>query len=315
MKLSRNKYLKLSRKIETSDEKIENIKLEKKLNKYYSTNFNSTKEFENSIKTAFRNKKNKNKINRTFGKIAKAVTAFACVMFLTYFTYASPIMDYILENFNFGIYNVNNSGIMASLKDGNLQNVYMDYIEENGVKVKISYVLINELNLYLVFDVETDFDLYEKGIENVDFDNLRIVNENMEEIYIRNLDNTSEGSKIIILDNYHFRNVVFVASNEIPKSKELCVSFSKMTLYKNLLNKSEKSDLFKDDLSMNFDYKLKITDNMTYSIKYDIKDVQISDESIVLKKVLYDETGLNLLIQSNDKHFSVILGKTEKVSE
>ena len=69
---------------------------------------------------------------------------------------------------------------------------------QNGIGVKASYVLMNELNLYLVFDIETDFDLYEAGIENISFKDLRITNDSGEELWSEGNFENIQGNKIII---------------------------------------------------------------------------------------------------------------------
>ena len=213
---------------------LEEDYLDKKLKEYYKKVDNEVpKSFEDAIQTAFSSKKDKKflkfiakkqnfidkikfikeKLSRSFLKVSQlAVVLFSCLC-VTYFVHATSIVDYLAGFFNLSDININNSGIEQALEKGELQNVYMDYIRAEGVGVKVSYVLMNDLNLYLVFDIETDFSLKERDVNNVYFHNLMITNENGDIIYHQDSNDNFKGNKVIVQDEHHMKDLIFMISN------------------------------------------------------------------------------------------------------
>ena len=226
---------------------LEEDYLDKKLKEYYKKVDNEVpKSFEKAIQTAFSSKKDKKflkfiakkqnfidkikfikeKLSRSFLKVSQlAVVLFSCLC-VTYFVHATSIVDYLVGFFNLSDININNSGIEQALEKGELQNMYMDYIRAEGVGVKVSYVLMNDLNLYLVFDIETDFSLKERDVNNVNFQNLIITNENDDIIYSQDMNDNFTGNKMMVQDQYHIKSMIFMISDKIPKSNKLKINFT-----------------------------------------------------------------------------------------
>lgn len=308
------------------NENIDDI-LEKKLKEYYSNiDTEAPSSFENAIQTAFSSKRNKKfllliakkqnvfeklkhfkeRISKRFIKVSQLAVALFCTLCVTYFVHATSFVDYLLDVFNLNDTDMNNSGIEQALQNGNLQNVYMDYIRQNGVGVKISYVLMNDLNLYLVFDIETDFSLNERDVDSLNLDNLVITNEKDEIIFNKYVSDIYKGNKVIIQDEHHMKNLVFMMSDEIPKSKALNIQFSNILFYKDENIGLEGSDINKNNLNLNFVYNLNL-DSTTEgkNILYDVVAKKGENSNIEIRKAIFDETGLNLLIVANSSNIEV----------
>lgn len=305
---------------------LEEDYLDKKLKEYYKKVDNEVpKSFEDAIQTAFSSKKDKKflkfiakkqnfidkikfikeKLSRSFLKVSQlAVVLFSCLC-VTYFVHATSIVDYLVGFFNLSDININNSGIEQALEKGELQNVYMDYIRAEGVGVKVSYVLMNDLNLYLVFDIETDFSLKERDVNNVNFQNLIITNENDAIIYNQDMNDNFKGNKVVVQDEHHMKNLIFMISDDILESEKIDIQFSNILLYKDRgVGKNEESILKENNIKLNFKYLINLdstTVNETFS--YDIVVEDCKDSSIEIKKAMFDEIGLHLLVEAENSNF------------
>lgn len=306
---------------------LEEDYLDKKLKEYYKKVDNEVpKSFEDAIQTAFSSKKDKKflkfiakkqnfidkikfikeKLSRSFLKVSQlAVVLFSCLC-VTYFVHATSIVDYLVGFFNLSDININNSGIEQALEKGELQNVYMDYIRAEGVGVKVSYVLMNDLNLYLVFDIETDFSLKERDVNNVYFHNLMITNENDAIIYNQDMNDNFKGNKVVVQDEHHMKNLIFMISDGILESNELNIQFNEIILYNDDDIDLKISDLNENNINLNFKYRIDL-DITTESedISYDIITKKCENNDIEIKNAMFDETGLNLLIEAKDTNINV----------
>ena len=298
--------------------------IEKKLAEYYKNQSNEVPHsFENAIQTAFSDKRNKNFLQmlarknksakdlkdaiRNFRRMALRTTQVAilvvCLLCTTHFVNATSFWKYLSDVLNLNTINVNNGGIEQALENGDLQNLYTDYKMQNGIGVKASYVLMNELNLYLVFDIETDFDLYEAGIENVSFKDLRITNDSGEELWNEG-EECSKGNKIIIQDKNHLKNVVFMISDNFQTSNHLNVKFNDIIFYSNEDDARIESELQEKNIAINYEYSIKLDkyiDNKR--IEYNVE--KNTNPNMKIEKVIFDDTGLNLLVLVNDSNFEL----------
>lgn len=298
--------------------------IEKKLAEYYKNQSNEVPHsFENAIQTAFSDKRNKNFLQmlarknksakdlkdaiRNFRRMALRTTQVAilvvCLLCTTHFVNATSFWEYLSDVLNLNTINVNNGGIEQALENGDLQNLYTDYKMQNGIGVKASYVLMNELNLYLVFDIETDFDLYEAGIENVSFKDLRITNDSGEELWNEGED-AKKGNKVIIQDKNHLKNVVFMISDNFQTSNHLNVRFNDIIFYSNEDDARIESNLYKKYVEFEYEYSIKLDKYLDNKrVEYSVE--KNTNPNMKIEKVIFDDTGLNLLVLVNDSNFKL----------
>ena len=327
MKPNEKSFIKsFGNKANSDSNKTEEL-IEKKLKEYYS---NQTVEvpynFENAIQTAFTSKHNKKFLSFTAHKqnllekfknfrktvqrqsmrILQSATVLICIFGITYFVHATSFLDYLMNVFNLSDINFDNKGIEDAIENGELQNINMDYIKQNGVGIKISYVLMNDLSLYIVFDIETDFSLYEKDVNNITFGDITIKNEN-EEIFNKYKSTVFKGNKAVVQDEHHMKNVFFIIAKEIPKCKELNIYANRVKFYKNDSGDKNDTDLNKYSVDFNLKYSIKLENNLeTADLSYNVIEKNIQNNDIKIRKAICDETGLNLLIETNDIDFKVI---------
>ncbi len=305
---------------------LEEDYLDKKLKEYYKKVDNEVpKSFEDAIQTAFSSKKDKKflkfiakkqnfidkikfikeKLSRSFLKVSQlAVVLFSCLC-VTYFVHATSIVDYLVGFFNLSDININNSGIEQALEKGELQNVYMDYIRAEGVGVKVSYVLMNDLNLYLVFDIETDFSLKERDVNNVNFQRLVITNENGETIYNQYMNDNFKGNKVIVQDEHHMKNLIFMISDGNVESNILNVEFTDVIFYKNTTEEKESDRLNEISTKMNFKHNIELQNENVENKIYDIIVKKEENPNIKISNAIFDYTGLNILILSDNSNFDI----------
>ena len=298
--------------------------IEKKLAEYYKNQSNEVPHsFENAIQTAFSDKRNKNFLQmlarknksakdlkdaiRNFRRMALRTTQVAilvvCLLCTTHFVNATSFWEYLSDVLNLNTINVNNGGIEQALENGDLQNLYTDYKMQNGIGVKASYVLMNELNLYLVFDIETDFDLYEAGIENVSFKDLRITNDSGEELWNEGQD-VQKGNKIIIQDKNHLKNVIFMISDNFMSSTNLDIKFGNIIFYSNEDDNRNESNLYKKYVEFEYEYSIRL-DKYVDNKRVEYSVAKNTTKNIQIEKVILDDTGLNLLVLVNDTDFEL----------
>lgn len=327
MKPNEKSFIKsFGNKANSNSNKTEDL-IEKKLKEYYS---NQTVEvpysFENAIQTAFTSKHNKKFLSFTAHKqnllekfknfrktvqrqsmrILQSATVLICIFGITYFVHATSFLDYLMNVFNLSDINFDNKGIEDAIENGELQNINMDYIKQNGVGIKISYVLMNDLSLYIVFDIETDFSLYEKDVNNIEFRNLAILNEKEQYFYNKYQNKMFKGNKAVVQDEHHMKDVVFIMANEFPDSKELNINSSSIRFYKNSLENQENTELNKYNIDFKLEHNIKLDNNIdNEEISYNIIEKKIENKDIKIRKAICDETGLNLLIESNKMKFTV----------
>lgn len=305
---------------------LEEDYLDKKLKEYYKKVDNEVpKSFEDAIQTAFSSKKDKKflkfiakkqnfidkikfikeKLSRSFLKVSQlAVVLFSCLC-VTYFVHATSIVDYLVGFFNLSDININNSGIEQALEKGELQNVYMDYIRTEGVGVKVSYVLMNDLNLYLVFDIETDFSLKERDVNNVNFQRLVITNENGETIYNQYMNDNFKGNKVIVQDEHHMKNLIFMISDGNVESNILNVEFTDVIFYKNTTEEKESDRLNEISTKMNFKHNIELQNENVENKIYDIIVKKEENPNIKISNAIFDYTGLSVLLTVDNSSFDI----------
>ena len=305
---------------------LEEDYLDKKLKEYYKKVDNEVpKSFEDAIQTAFSSKKDKKflkfiakkqnfidkikfikeKLSRSFLKVSQlAVVLFSCLC-VTYFVHATSIVDYLVGFFNLSDININNSGIEQALEKGELQNVYMDYIRTEGVGVKVSYVLMNDLNLYLVFDIETDFSLKERDVNNVYFHNLMITNENGDIIYHQDSNDNFKGNKVIVQDEHHMKDLIFMISDEIPVSKSIKIEFKEVRFYKNRTEEKDSDRLNEISTKTNFKHNIELHNENIENKIYDIIVKKEENPNIKISNAIFDYTGLSVLLTVDNSSFDI----------
>lgn len=165
---------------------------------------------------------NKTDTRRHFSFPKQIIAAFACCIVLTSCVFADSIGNVIT------IFFANTSKEMEqALENGEMQKIDMEYVERDGVSIKVDYAMVKEDSIYLVFDV-----LCEESIDNISFEKYEIRNYE-EEILFNNINFNSD----IIEERYNIKrlknnNLIFFVEldniYEIQKNSLLKIYINKI---------------------------------------------------------------------------------------
>ena len=158
--------------MEDFDKNIENIK-----NKMNKITFSDEKK--EKLKKKLEEELNKTEIDETKKKrkffIPKQIAVgFAACVFLTTGVFAEQIGDFV-DNIFCNTY----QGVEEAIANGDVQTIEMDYVEHDGVSIKVDYVIRQKDSLIIAFNV-----LSEEEFDKVFFDEFEIRNTN--NVYIHN---------------------------------------------------------------------------------------------------------------------------------
>ena len=178
------KEFKASENIE-KDKLVENVdkKFEEDL-KEIKDKLNAEKlsdEFKENLQAKLEEELNKD-TSKSKGKILQfpVITrklAGICACFVLLFSGCFAFADDI-ENVIFKIFGDTDRIIENAIANGNYKEINMDYVENNGVSIKVDYVVVEDDNLYIAFNVFT-----EKEYDKVFLDGIKIADSNKNLIY------------------------------------------------------------------------------------------------------------------------------------
>lgn len=240
---------------------------------------------ENTIKSEL--SRGRQKIRQSFKQVS--IIILILCLFITTSVIAISIISYIKSLFDVNSVGAKNDGVLMAIENLDwYQQVDMQYIDlGNGNKIKLEYLLMDEMNLYLVFDFQSEENI--SKFNNMSLYDLKITNENNEIICDRGnmivLDQLQMaiGDKLIEKDNKHMKSLIYMYTDSFPVSKTLNISFSKVTLYtKKSISTIESNVNFEIDLSEKF-----INRNYT----------PYNSNEHTIKKALITETGFYAIIE------------------
>ena len=125
---------------------------------------------ENTIKSEL--SRGRQKIRKSF-KQASIIILILCLL-VTTSVIAISIISYIKSLFDVNSVGAKNDGVLMAIENLDwYQQVEMSYIDlGNGYKIKAEYLLIDEMNLYLVFDFQSEEDI--SKFNNISISDLKL---------------------------------------------------------------------------------------------------------------------------------------------
>lgn len=223
----------------------------------------------------------KNKILKTVATFIIAVGIIGSV------TYAGVKIAEI-----FGIKGMDDAGIQTALQNNYVQNIDMEYIEEEKVKFKVDYLMMDDINFDLVFNFVTEDSV--DNYEGIAVSNLKITDENNNQIYVdsedqdiwtKNIALMAGNWSVIEKQGNTLRQVIHLCSNNFPKSNKIYVSFDKVVLY-NVNQGNPITIEYDGDYKLEFDVSKQLTERK--SIEYEakkskmIEDVKLTNSGLVV---------------------------------
>ena len=284
---------------------------------------------DNTIDNIFAKKSSKHK--SSFDFILKRVAIL--VISLSAIT-ASTVFAKDIINFFTSIFTNSNEGVDTAVENGYVQNVDMDFIEDNNLGVKVDYVLMDDHNLNISFvykymgnDVEQITGLNYMDITIKD-EKENILYKSADNILNNNNNFTNSSAQLInnqqIIDNYTVRTSLLLTSTDLPKSEILYISINNISL-------KEKDKIF--NINGNWNFSIDLADKFIYrtSYKYNCSnnkyvnniETLLTDTSLSItlelntsfdKSIIYSHNS-TILKDITNKNYSRIRMLCENVSE
>lgn len=219
------------------------------------------------------------------------IAMFILCAFISVTVAAVNFINYIQDMFRVKNENLENTAVLEAIANNNwFQKCDMDYVDlGDGYKVKLDYFVLDEMSLYLVFDLESEKDL--SKYNEFSILDLKIENENGELICDLNKFDDEQyqrvnGYKTIVNEKHHIKQLVYMYTDSFPISNSLDISFSKVTLHKKTA-----FSYARETLSSHFDISVNLSEkfiNRAYTSYVSNKDN--------LKKAIISETGFCTII-------------------
>lgn len=246
---------------------------------------------------AISNFEGKEKFSMPNNKVLKTVASLVLALGITC---GAVYAGYKITSY-FKIKGIDDTGIQTALENNYVQNIDMEYIEEEKVKFKVDYLMMDDINFDLVFNFITEDSV--DNYEGIVVSNLRITDENNNQIYIssenqevwtKNIALTAENWSVIEKQGNTLRQVLHLCSNNFPKSNKIYVSFDKVVLY-NVNMGNPITIEYDGDYKFEFDVSEQLIERK--SIEYEAKN------SKIIEAVKLTNSGLAVTINS-EKYIS-----------
>lgn len=253
---------------------------------------NRLKMNENTIKTIL--SRGRNKIKKVY-KPATILTVILCVL-VGASVIAVSIISYIQSLFDLDSMGKDNSGVLTAIEHLEwFQKLDIGTIDfGNGYKLSPDYLLMDEMNLYMVLDIESENDI--SKVTDISFPDLKVVDESGNVICDRSNALTEQYSKsfsvkIIECNNHTIKLLIYMYTDSFPTSKVLDISLSKIEfLSKSFLRNNNFSDI-----SGNSNFRIELSDKFINR-----SCITYSSESPEIEKAIITETGFYAILESND---------------
>ena len=248
---------------------------------------------ENTLKTILR--RGKGKLER---KGIKRFTIFIWILciFVATSVIAISIINYIMGLFDTTSKGVYNEGILEAIESSEwFQQVDMDYIDlGDGYKLRVEYLLMDEMNLYMVYELQSENDIGK--YDDISIPDLKIVDENGNVICDKvniSVEQYSKktATKPIEGDKHSIKELTYMFTDSFPKSRTLHISFSKVMLTgKSMFGNNKYEELAKNvEFEINLDEKFITRNYVEYTC--DNEDVE---------KAIVTETGFYAIVNTEN---------------
>ena len=284
---------------------------------------------ENTVKTRIKRTKEKikryYKVDRKNGgitKISKTLIIILVVMLITtglVYASISIINNYLLKSNS-------NQGILDAIDNGYIQEVEMEKISSNGIKVSVNEILMDDFSLLILFNVELPEYKNIELINDIQFCNFVITDEN-DNVIALTLDGINEYEEFYTKRNIQERNqnIAFnkgayygemilksgrsieykystYAAESFPRSKKLTISFDKIIIYNKKIQETKMVEgnwKLEVDLPENMYNREIMIYNVQNSSKDDIKVTEAQVSNTAMKFELVTKWG-NPVFTEND---------------
>lgn len=278
----------------------------------------------------------KSRIYRSLGKLRQKYSIPTLLMFVLCFLVATTviavsIISYIQHLFSTSNVGIENPGVLMAIEHKDwFQKVDMDYVDlGDGYKIKADYLLMDEMCLYIAFD------LISENEDISDYTTIILpditITDNFGNVICDEINDFSEQyrekllSTLVESDGKHSKLLLTIYANSLPKSNELSINMSNIylengyTSHNLRINHNIKITLPIADKFINRTYityvssdnsieKAIITETGFYAIiKFDNIDKTYNAKLIDESGRKYDCYSINLLYDSDENSFHKLI--------
>lgn len=157
------------------------------------------------------------------------VTVCLFVLFVTIQTFADEIESLVKCVFS----NVDET-VEEAIANGNYQKIDMEYVEHDGISIKVDYIIQENNNTYIAFNL-----LYEELYDYINFMGIKLIDEEENEYKIENLyinlidENISKNNKYMVYKINEFNSVLnrVVIENMVINNNDIINNMWELKLY------------------------------------------------------------------------------------
>lgn len=264
----------------------------------------------NNVKVKLHRVRKKLKTRLIKRGIGIKIASIILVLFaITGVVFAKEIVRFVKHIF------INTSdGVESAIEKGYMQEVNMDYIQNNNIDIKVDYILMDDFNLDIMFNIG----LKElKELSSIKLNNIVISDENgnilltefndrdkyLEFCRKNKIENTDN---YIALGYYNYSSLTYdyqnstylysyiVRSENFPKSKKLHIAFDEIVLFSgNIVNKEILHSINGNfELDIDLDEKIYNRETLIYNLEY------CNDNNLKLLNAAVSETGMKIGFQT-----------------
>lgn len=269
-------------------------------------------------------------------KLPKFFITILCVgTLITGVIFAKELKEYIssIKQNKFGTYN---AGITTAIKNDYYEDLDMDYINSNNTELKIDSIILDDYNLGVVCNILVKQE-YLNNINQFEFENTLIMNENNEILYAKyedldefydyceknNLyegvhgDGYSDGSYTGRIKNIENNNIIFsfsTSSNKFPESQKLYIRFNKIKLSSTELDENLDTNYIENiiDGTWEITVDLENISNSRKTIEYEVTNINDTNTIINTAKLSMANMKLELITNSKKIDFRKMQNKDLK---
>ncbi len=211
--------------------------------------------------------------------------------------FGKDLINYLKSIFDLSDFGDNNEGVLTAIEQKNwVQNIDLPYIQVNeNESLRISYLLMDDINMYIVFDLKSKQDLgkYDRFTIN----DLKITLKNGEILYynanmsLSQMSYTGSWKKVKDSSNQHLRELLIITCEDFSEFADMNISFSEIILYNNNNPSKYANKIITESKNAHIDIEEKFINRDT--TKYVSKNSDI-------QKAVITETGFYTIIKSNN---------------
>ena len=168
-----------------------------------------------------------------YAKKLAAVCACLIIFFSGCFTFADDI-----ENVIFKIFGSTDKVVEEAIANGNYKKIDMEYVEDNGISIKVDYVVVEGDNLYIAFNI-----FAKEKIDEVYFVDTLIKNQN--DVILFSAEGANTDTSMQYEENrIDINNTIIIYKLSEKKIKlndleEIKIEINKINFYRNKVNEQK----------------------------------------------------------------------------